>query len=408
VSAATVLESARIIDVDTHVIETPELWTSRLPKKWQKDAPQVDVHPDAAIPRWRVGDAWLNPVTHMAHAGWREYAPSVPPRLEEADPSTWRPAERLKRMDEYGIAAQVLYPNILGFDTTAFMGHRDQEFAVACVRAYNDFLTEEYYDLAPDRYIPVTVIPFWNLDASVAEIRRCREQGHKGIVVSNKYEQAGLASFVDPVWDPLYAVAQEMDLSINFHVGFASANPNIEMVKTELSLVRQTQQQLREDPTNREARAKMVRQTIPNLMGNAETITALITSDLCERFPNVKFVSVESGFGYLPYLLDAVDWQWQCLGARAAFSGRLLPSEYFLRQCYGTFWFEKAPLRLLEQYPDNFMFETDFPHPISLSPGPASPAEEPLVHALEAFAGVSDEVVRKAVHGNAARVYHFD
>ena len=84
----------------------------------------------------------------------------------------------------------------------------------------------------------------------------------------------------------------------------------------------------------------------------------------------------------------------------------MLPSEYFRRQCYGSFWFERGTLPLLEEYPDNFMFETDYPHPTSMSPGPASPAEVPSVHIEKAFANVPPEVARKALHDNAAAVYH--
>ena len=394
-----------IIDADTHVIETRDLWTSRLPRKWQADAPHVETHPNSGLRRWKMADEWMCGESHYAAAGWKDYSPSCPPSLEQADPATWQPAARLKRMDEYGIQAQLLYPNILGFYTTEFIGHPDHDFAIACVRAYNDFLTEEFHQLAPDRFIPITALPFWDIDASIAELKRCANLGHRGIVLANRYEKAGLPSFVDERWHPLYAVAQDMDISINFHVGFQSANPNAEMGATELSLVRETQQQLRDDRTNREARAAYVRYTIPPLMANSDTITALLTSDLCIRFPKLNFVSVESGFGYVPYLLEAIDWQWSTLGARAAFSERLLPSEYFMRQCYGTFWFEKTTMPLLEAFADNFMFATDFPHPLSVSPGPASPADMPNIHVAKAFADVPDEVARKVVYSNAARLY---
>ena len=63
-------------------------------------------------------------------------------------------------------------------------------------------------------------------------------------------------------------------------------------------------------------------------------------SGICERFPGLNFVSVESGFGYVPYLLQALDWQWLNNGAQAAFPDRMMPSEYFMRQVYATFWFE--------------------------------------------------------------------
>ena len=85
-----------------------------------------------------------------------------------------------------------------------------------------------------------------------------------------------------------------------------------------------------------------------------------------------------------------------------------MPSEIFRRQCYGTFWFERDTLGLLEKYPDNFMFETDYPHPTAMSPGPASPAERPGDHIAAAFKDVPEDVARKALHGNAARIYHLD
>jgi predicted TIM-barrel fold metal-dependent hydrolase len=201
-----------------------------------------------------------------------------------------------------------------------------------------------------------------------------------------------------------------MNLSVNFHIGFQVENPNLGLQDVEKQLrrsrVENDLQKLRTDKTNGEARAALVRYTIPLFMGNSETIVALLTSDLCTRFPKLNFVSVESGFGYVPYLLEALDWQWKSLGAHAAISDRLLPSEYFKRQCYGTFWFEKTTLPLLSLFPNNFMFSTDFPHPTSLSPGPASPAENPFQHAQHAFAGLPHDIVRKALHDNATRLYH--
>lgn len=406
-STASILETTPIIDVDAHTTEPPDLWTSRLPAKWTSMAPHVEAHPESGVPRWRVGDTWLTALTHFSHAGWKDYPPAIPPTLDEADPAVWQPLARLKKMDDYGIASQILYPNILGTDSTAFLIHPDQEFSLACVRAYNDFLVEEYY-AASDRFIPIAVMPYWDLEASLSEMKRCADNHHRGILVANKYEQAGLPGFTDPHWHPLYAAAQEMELPVNFHIGFQGANPNKGLEATERLLVLETHRRLRENRSNREARATYVRQVMPTLMSNADTITTLLTSDICERFPRLNFISVESGFGYIPYLLEGLDWNWKTLGAHAVLSDRLLPSEYYLRQCYGTFWFEKNTLALLPQYPDNFMFATDFPHPTSLSPGPASPAELPLDHARHAFATLPDDVVRKAVHDNAARVYHLD
>jgi predicted TIM-barrel fold metal-dependent hydrolase len=73
---------------------------------------------------------------------------------------------------------------------------------------------------------------------------------------------------------------------------------------------------------------------------------------------------------------------------------------------FATFWFEVTTLPLLELFPDNVMFETDYPHPTSLSPGPASASRVPSEHIDVAFAGLSPETRRKVLHDTAARVYH--
>src|SRR5688500_8113839 len=112
----TLLDEIRVIDTDTHVSEPPDLWTSRLPKKFQDIAPHVAQNPETGHSHWRVGDSWLMGPGFYAVAGWKEYPPNSPYELEDVDPGSWNPNERLKRMDEYGIYAQALYPKLIGFE----------------------------------------------------------------------------------------------------------------------------------------------------------------------------------------------------------------------------------------------------------------------------------------------------
>jgi predicted TIM-barrel fold metal-dependent hydrolase len=84
-----------------------------------------------------------------------------------------------------------------------------------------------------------------------------------------------------------------------------------------------------------------------------------------------------------------------------------LPSFYFKRNVFSTFWFERTTIdRMVDLYPDNIMFETDFPHSTSLSPGPASSSEIPRLMADAAVANLAPELARKVLHDNAARLYH--
>ncbi|MXZ78355.1 MAG: amidohydrolase [Acidimicrobiia bacterium] len=401
----TTIEDIKIIDTDTHVTEPPDLWTSRLPRKWASICPRVELNQSSGLECWRVGDEWLNPVAYYSVAGWPEYPPSHPPTLAEADSGAWDPAERLRRMDEYGIYAQVLYPNIIGFDTQVFMTQTDSDFSLACVRAYNDFLTD-FASEDPNRLVPIAMLPFWDLEASVAEIVRCADLGHRGVLFANQYENAGLPPFVDPHWDPVLHTASEYQMSINFHASFSSKSSMAPSALAKLTL--ETKQSIARDPSNRDARAEYARLGAMSVISNHNAILRLLTSGLCDRFPTLPFVSVESGFGYVPYLLEAIDWHWVNFGARDAFSERLLPSEYFRRQAYGTFWFERGTLALLPDYADNFMFETDYPHPTSISPGPASVVDIPRRHAASLLEGLPDDVVKKVLHDNAARLYRLD
>ena len=407
-----------VVDADSHVSEPPDMWLGRLPRKWHDLAPRVE-HDDPLFGDiWLIGDRNVGPVWINAPAGWKELFPSHPRVQEEVDPAAYDPVARAQRLDEFGIAAQVLYPNVLGFHLKTLLAVGDRAFHLACFRAYNDFLSE-FAEAAPNRFVPITSIPFFDLDASLSEIERCARDGHKGILFANAPENVGLPALRDPHWDPLFKLAEEAGLSINFHIGFAAAATAASRNDTKVNPP--TEGESQPDATKsadeefmqrlfesgfQSILADLVKTTVMGFMSNANAITELIVSGLCERYPRLNFVSVESGFGYVPYLIEALDWQWVNYGAAKAHTGWLLPSEYFRRQIYSTFWFEQQALSaMVERYPDNTMFETDFPHPTCIAPGPASLTDSAR-NVIEAnLGGLDESLVRKLVSENAARVY---
>src|SRR5258708_25440091 len=213
------LSQIPVIDVDTHLIEPPDLWTSRLPKRWVDDAPHLEWDESIGKQRWHVGRHTLSPATQFAVAGWRESHPSIPPTFEEADPAGWDPDARLARMDEYGIHTQVLFPNILGFEIYAFLD-LDPDLRLECVRAYNDFQSE-FCARAPQRLIPLMFLPFWDVEETVKEMNRCAAMGHKGVNFGVEFERLGLPPLRSDHWDPVLGQAQDMGLPITFHLGFS-------------------------------------------------------------------------------------------------------------------------------------------------------------------------------------------
>jgi predicted TIM-barrel fold metal-dependent hydrolase len=146
-------------------------------------------------------------------------------------------------------------------------------------------------------------------------------------------------------------------------------------------------------------------------IGNARTISQLICGGICHRFPELNFVSVESGIGWIPFALEGLDWQWRNCGVPLEHPEYdLLPSEYFRRQIYGCFWFERdsAHATIAQIGVDNVLYETDFPHPTSMSPGPASEAQRPDDFLSSNFGDLDEVSLRKILHDNAARIYHLD
>ena len=331
---SAIAERIPVIDTDSHVSEPPDLWQKRLPKKWADVMPRIELDEQRGIEYWLVGDRRVSAAWSFSVAGYREFMPAHPLVQDDVDPAMYDPVARAKKLDEFGIAAQVLYPNILGFFIQSLLQVPDPKFHLACVQAYNDFLSE-WSAAAPGRFIPVMALPFWDVDASVAEMHRCIELGHRGVLFANAPEKAGMPRMRDHHWDPIYSTAQDMGIAINFHVGFGVTPPPPGAPAWTSDAVSEIESE------RADRRADFVKSTTLGLMSNSNAIVDLCLSGLLERFPRLNFVSVESGFGYVPYLLETMDWQWLNTGAARSYPDRMMPSEYFRRQVYATFWFER-------------------------------------------------------------------
>jgi uncharacterized protein len=388
--AQHLLDSIPIIDADTHVVEPPDLWTSRMSeKKWGDQIPQVRWDEDSQEELWYFGDKQLYAAGLACGARWPEYPPDHPHKLSDSDPRNYDPVRRIEHMDEFGIQAQVLYPNIGIFAVNDYLQTKsDPAFILECLRAYNDFLID-WQSAAPTRYVPLMTVPFWDLDEAIKEMHRSADLGHKGIVFPARMDDFGLPELSNTHWNRFWAEAQEMNLSINFHIG----SGNIPLFGT--------------DNAGKHLGYAWTGTMLFAL--NASAIASLIFGGICERFPALNFVSVESGVGWIPFLLESMDWQWHNTGVVHEHPElTLLPSEYFARQIYSCFWFESGSARMAIELlgDDHILFETDFPHPTGLTPGPASSALAPREHLKSALGDLPEQSLRNILHDNAARLYH--
>ncbi|MCU4186639.1 amidohydrolase [Acidiferrimicrobium sp. IK] len=382
----------KIIDCDTHVVEHYDLWTSRVPSKYGDKIPHVE-RDDNGVEWWVSSGTVLSPAAGLAIAGWKEPPPQFPAQLDMVDPRIWQPEGRLEIMDAYGIHTEVLYPNVGGFGAGRYTNFGDMDLALLLLQAYNDWLAD-FRRVAPSRYVPVMAVPFWDIDLSIKEMERCVGIGHEGMIFSQAPEDFGSPTLSDPHWDKLWAAAQEMQLSVNFHIGSGDATM-LQMLHPSCG------------PHSNYAAFPMT-----FFLGNAKTVATIINGGICHRFPDLKFVSVESGVGWVPFALQALDWMWkECGVAREHPEYGMLPSEYFRRQIYACFWFETGDtLDAAIDYigPDNILYETDFPHPTSMSPGPASSALVPREFINQNLGHLPHDTLRKILHDNAAKLYHLD
>ena len=115
-------------------------------------------------------------------------------------------------------------PMIAQVNDHRFINLNHPQLQLACVRAYNDFLTE-WCSADPVRLLPIMALPFWDLSSCIDEIVRCAEMGHRGILFTGDPDRFGQPFLADRYWDPLWSVAQELGLPINFHIGNADADP---------------------------------------------------------------------------------------------------------------------------------------------------------------------------------------
>jgi|ERR1700728_2372684 len=375
-----------IIDADSHVTEPPGVWVDRLPSKWKEIGPHVERDTDSGEDFWYLnGRKTTLSIGATAAAGFGSSDPKEHPlNFDGVLPAAWDPAARLEYLDSIGAWAQVIYPNVGGFGNQAFFQLDEPALRLACVAAYNDWLLE-WCSADPRRLIPVMALPFWDIEASIAEIERCAPLGHKGILFTGEPQRFDMPYFADHRWNPLWSAVQASGLSLSFHLGSGDMDVHLKSGHSAVF----------------GPRATSVVSATALFLNNAVQITDFIMSGVLPRFPGLKVVSVESGAGWVPFVLDTMDYNfkhYEVHREHPEFTD--LPSTYFARQISVCYFFESfAPNKLVEAIgADNLLFETDFPHPVCLYGDVREVMEAGLVEQPLA-------VRHKLTWANAARLY---
>jgi len=373
-------EGVKIVDCDTHFTEPPDIFTSRAPASMKDKVPHQKIH--NGVTRWFVGDKDFG-ITggNVIRADKRKMLGRLSiPTLEEGTPAAWKVKERLQAMDELGIYANICYQNS-GVTQAGSLMNLDAGVGELVLRLYNDAAIERQHE-SGQRLFTLAHLPLWNKQEMDAEARRCIDMGIRGFVLPDTPESFGAPSFDQPYWADFLEMCNATGTPLNFHLN-AAIDPGALTWKSfgfEKALA-----------------------VVSNMfyIGNLATMGNWMVSGLLDRYPKLKIGLIESGMGWIPFGIEAMEHQFDEMLADRSIAPDRRPWDYFRDHFWCTFWFEKiAPKQLLETIGVNkVLFETDFPHPTALYPN----VQE---HLADTLGGYSPEVRRRVLEHNAVELYN--
>lgn len=386
-----------MISVDDHVMEAPDIWTSRVPKSRQEDVPHVEraraisnvVDGRMTLTRsdsegdpcdwWVYADVEIALITAAARVGF-DNPDFTPTTYDALHLGTWQQAGRLQDMTADGVEASMCYPNIVSrFCGQTFLETGDRETSLECIRAYNDWMLDEWCaGEGHGRLLPLTLIPLWDVQLAADEVTRCAAKGALAVCFSENPYQLGLPTLHSGEWDPFLRAAADAGVTVCMHIGSSSHMPTT-------------------SPD-----APHIISSLTHFSVTAGSLLDFIFSGTMDRIPNLKLFFAESQAGWLPFVLEQADQLW-ALREGSTMSVELPnpPTTYLHDRIYTSIFHDDVALRNRDSIGVRQMcFETDYPHSVTTFPD-SHPA------AMEACrrAGLNDQEVYQVMRGTAIRAF---
>ena len=369
-------DDVQVVSVDDHVVEHPRVWADRLPARLQDKGPRI-VEFEGGRQAWVFEDQMIPNIGLNAVAGKDPKDFGLDPvRFDEMLPGCYQVAERLVDMDLDGVHAQMCFPTFPGFAGGTFFNATDKELAAACISAWNDFIIDEWCGAAPDRFIPMVLVPFWDVDLSVAEVQRTAAKGAKAISFTEAPHRLDLPSYHSDHWDRFLAAAQDADMPLCLHFGSGGAPDVAPDANFAVAIA---------------------------LFGmNSQFATVdLLFSPVFHKFPRLRVALSEGGIGWIPYVVERLDYVWERHRWYTGVNVDARPSDLFRDHIFGCFISDDAGVETRHLIGlQNLMFEGDYPH--SDSNYPASRKK-----LAEVLRDVPDDEASAIAETNARRVFNF-
>jgi predicted TIM-barrel fold metal-dependent hydrolase len=368
-----------IISVDDHVVEAPDMFEGRMPAHLADRAPKV-IELDNGDQLWEFNGKRFPNIGLNAVAGRppTEFT-AEPERFDHMRRGCWDVEARVHDMDLNGVYASLNFPSMLaGFAGQRFSQIDDQELGLATLRAWNDWIIEDWYKPHPGRIIPAQLA--WLTDPVMAaeEIRRNAERGFRAVTFSENPSKLGLPSVHNRSWDPFWQACEETETAVCLHVGSSSSTPS----------------------TSDDAPPDVAAILFP--MSAWFAGTDWVYSKIPIRFPDIKIVLSEGGISWLPGLIDRMDHSMQYAEFFGTWAGETLsPSELLRRNFYFCAIDDPSGFRERDFIGiDHIMFEVDYPHADGTWPD-----TQYVVEKMVSQANMSAAEAAKVTALNAAKLF---
>jgi predicted TIM-barrel fold metal-dependent hydrolase len=363
----------KLFSVDDHIVEPADLWTTRVPARYRDEAPHV-VEADGN--EYWIVEGERQPTVGLAATAGKpvEQWDNDPLRFSEMIPGCYQPRPRAADLLREGIVASISFPTLPRFGGALFPAFADKGLADACVRAWNDFMFEEWCAAAPRMFVPMAIVQLWDPPAAVAEIQRNLDRGLRAVTMPEETSLLGLPSYYQDYWDPIWATCQDADIPVCMHIGSSGWKPYRPPEATEGLRI---------------------------ALGFVPTIThavGMMYSPVPRKFPSIKIVYSEGGINWVPSALERAD---RMYARHRYWSGEddVLPSEV----CRRNMWFclieEPYGLRIRHEIGlDRILWECDYPHSSCIWPNTQQTV-------AELFAQVPDDEARQIGYRTAEELF---
>jgi predicted TIM-barrel fold metal-dependent hydrolase len=329
----------QLISADSHILEPPHLWTEYMPSKFHSKVPKVVSDGDGGEAWQFAPDIAPAPIGIYASAGRKhEDVRWTGVTFANANQGNFKAAPRIQEQDLDGVDAEVLFGSARMM--SHFFSDSDPEFQLSGVQAYNNWLAQEFVQVAPDRFIGLGCIPALGVQGAIKEMERCKKLGMRGVWLNTL---PSLGSVIREEDDPFWDAAQSLQMPIHFHV------------RVMRSVQKPKPKGVRGDD--------LVGLATVGASSMIVDLPEIIQSGVHDRFPELIWVSVEAGSGWIPYVLEQMDDRWwrnrTWLPVKLAHE----PSFYYRRNWRSSFMIDNYAVRNRHVLGiDNLMWSTDYPH----------------------------------------------